>query len=165
MDLGTGIRKPTWDDLLRAAIDRTSSMLSVPFCRRTPLCGTQNPRGPIRVNSDSGRATRPGRAPRHVSASMLIYDVASLHQRDLQVLVDQLRQGCRELGADLFEAQPLPHVPEACEWIAYYPVMIDGGYARVIMSYSHMDQAFLMSVDALPLEASARRTLIPVRCR
>ncbi len=80
-------------------------------------------------------------------AGVLIYDFDGPEPRyKLAEVVESFRAGCKAANLDMFDAPPLPHAPPGAV-PCYCPVMID-------VSYSFCDQAWKLTLDAMPLKSN-----------
>jgi hypothetical protein len=135
-------------DRLYSWIDRTPGMERIPFNSASPLPGTVRPDCTSRA-SYAEQYAEPRWNHRHICTSHLFHDFedCAAIRKTLAEMVDGLRDFCRAERLEMFDAPPLPHAPELAH-LYYTPVIIDGGHARVIMSYSHVNQGWLLTIDA-----------------
>jgi hypothetical protein len=135
------MKKPTPSQLLANSLDRLVDCKSVPFKYHMEFVGTQRPLDP-----ENNRG--------HLSASELVYDFTTdTWSAAVASLVMAFQRLVAARGVKPSEFVPLPHAP--AESIGYSPGLINGIPVRLISSYSHMDLAFRISLDAFAPDPSS----------
>jgi hypothetical protein len=91
--------------------------------------------------------TKPPRPRHHISAAVSVYTADTEEiDRALIKLIAKFRDEMKAAGFAGPSIGPLPHVNHP--GVFYAPVMFDGGFGRVMASYIHSEQAFMINLDA-----------------
>jgi hypothetical protein len=138
----------TGDQILKNAARNLAGVEIVPFASARDLPGTVRPRA---------TATADVNVPKgHISVSELAYDLTEgqVAQSIVCELIETFKLAVRKQGWHAQDFAPLPH-PRAELVQGYTPLRIDGIPARMVIHYSFMYQAFVISIDAQLRELAA----------
>lgn len=130
---------PKTIDLLAIALDR-AGVERVPFDPDQDLPGTVRSRGGCTVHFPADED--------HLSIYALTCDFGGDFDATLADAVGKFRAAAAARGVQAADFRPLPHCPSIAAYIDYLPIEIDGIPARCMMSYSGINQSFLISLDA-----------------